>query len=808
MKRPLIPVALLLVLGILLAFLPVPLTALFAVSLALALLFLILPRARIFLLGALVVMTGWVNHACRTAVLAPDDLRVIFGNRPASMTIRGRLVATPSHRLHHNLKKNEDHWTATVEIEVSEVREDGQDWRPAFGRIEMVTTEQEPDSFFAGQTVEIAGALQPAPGPLAEGLFDYQKYLANQGIYYEMNIASTNQWTVIASPRSPPLSDRFSAWAREALARGLPVRDQYLQLEWALTLGWKAALTDQVAEPFMQAGTFHIFAVDGLRIAIIAGILTGLFRAIGVPRAYCGLLAAPLIVFYTAMTGWPASAVRAMVMILVVFGGWALKRPSDLVNSLFAAAIIILVWEPRQLFQAGFQLSFFVVLCIVLILPFFERVGAWILRPNPLLPESLRPRWQRWLHQPARWLIDLFMSSMAAWLGAIPLVALYFHLFTPLSSFTNIVAVPLCSLVLVCNLSSLLLVAWLPGVAVLFNHSGWFVMKCIQATTNFSSTCPGCYYYLPMPSLFTIGVYYFLLLAVLTGWLFQPRRRVWKIAAAAGLCAVWCAVQLWERPASHLTVLPLGSGHAVYASGPGRHNDWLVDCGDLNEADSLTKPYLRAQGVNRLSHLLVSLADERFMGGAPLICHEFRPRNVYISPLHFASDVYHEFMGSFKTNHLELQTLESGGELGPFTAVVPAAEGRHARADDAPVVLRADIDGVRVLLVSQLSHAGQNALLNSDTNFVRADIVVAGMPPKEGPLPDAFLDLIRPRVIVIADSGISANSLVLRELRERLAQRNVPVFYTHDTRAVTITIRPGRWEVRGMDGSVVSVRNR
>ena len=59
----------------------------------------------------------------------------------------------------------------------------------------------------------------------------------------------------------------------------------------------------------------------------------------------------------------------------VVFGGWALKRPSDLLNSLFAAALVILVWEPRELFQAGFQLSFLVVLCIILILPFFNRIG-------------------------------------------------------------------------------------------------------------------------------------------------------------------------------------------------------------------------------------------------------------------------------------------------------------------------------------------------------------------------------------------------------------------------------------------------
>jgi competence protein ComEC len=547
--------------------------------------------------------------------------------------------------------------------------------------------------------------------------------------------------------------------------------------------------------------------VDGLRIAIITGILTGLFRAAGIPRAWCGLLAAPLIVFYTAMTGWPASAVRAMVMIMVIFGGWALKRPSDLVNSLFAAAVIILLWEPRQLFQAGFQLSFFVVLCIVLILPFFNRIGERLLRPDPLLPESLRPRWQRWLHDPVRWLIDLFTSSMAAWLGSIPLVALYFHLFTPLSSFTNVVAVPLCSLVLVCNLSSLLLVAWLPGIAVLFNHAGWFLMKCIQGTTNFSSTCPGCYFYLPMPSLFTIGVYYFLLLAVLTGWLFQARGRRWKIGAAAGLCAVWCAIQLWERPAGQLTVLPLRGGHAVYASGPGRQNDWLVDCGGVTLADSITKPYLRAQGVNRLSHFVVSHAEDESMGGAPLIGKEFQPRNIYVSPLHFESESWRIFLDSFKTNHLRVQTLQSGGELGPFVAALPPGDEQPVRADDRSVVLRADIDGVRVLLISELSHAGQNVLLNRDTNFVRADIVVAGLPSKGGPLPDAFLNFIRPRVIVIADSGTSEGNPELRELKERLAQRNVPVFYTRETRAVIITIRPGRWEVRAMDGPVMSFHN-
>src|SRR5262249_41642138 len=155
-----------------------------------ALMFLVLPRLRPFALCGLVVMTGWINHASRTAVLAPDDLRVIFANHDASATIHGRLVATASHHFHHDPKKGEDYWTASAEIEVSRVRNGDKAWQPAFGRIEVVTQEDKPDDFFAGQTVEIANELHPATGPLAEGLFDYQQYLANQGIYYEMNVKS------------------------------------------------------------------------------------------------------------------------------------------------------------------------------------------------------------------------------------------------------------------------------------------------------------------------------------------------------------------------------------------------------------------------------------------------------------------------------------------------------------------------------------------------------------------------------------------------------------------------------------------
>src|SRR6266516_4293447 len=81
----------------------------------------------------------------------------------------------------------------------------------------------------------------------------------------------------------------------------------------------------------------HIFAISGLHIALIAGILVSLLRVLQIPRGLCGWMVIPLIWFYTAATGWQSSAIRSTIMMSVIIAGWAIKRPSDLLNSLAAA---------------------------------------------------------------------------------------------------------------------------------------------------------------------------------------------------------------------------------------------------------------------------------------------------------------------------------------------------------------------------------------------------------------------------------------------------------------------------------------
>jgi competence protein ComEC len=804
MKRPLVPVALLYVGGILVScVIPVPSLLLLAGSLSLVVLTLAWPRARLVGLGMLIVLTGWTNHALRTAILSPHDLRRILGEQPEIVTLRGMLRETPTQRVHE--RNQEETWRTMARIDVTALRRKHQRWRPAAGRVAVTTQGILSTNFFAGQEVEITGVGGPPGVAVAEGMFDYRAYLKQQGIYFQVQAASEQDWRVIAPPSKPPLADRFRDWARQALALGLPGEDESLRLEWALTLGWKTALTEEVEEPFVQAATYHIFAVDGLRMAIIFGIFFYLLRAFGLSRAVCGLVLLPLIWFYTGLTGWPASAIRATVMLSVVIVGWVLRRPSDLINSLFAAALIILTWEPRQLFQAGFQLSFFVVLCIILILPAMREWGRRLTAPDPLLPEELRPRWRQAARVPAEYLGDLSLTSLAAWIGSLPLVAYYFNIVTPVSTPANVLAVPLCALVLISNLAGLLLAGWFPASAELFNHAGWFLMECIRVSSHWFARWPGAYFYVSEPTPFAIGLYYAILLAVLTGWLFQPKLRAWRIAALSAWLGIWSWACWQAHWVTRLTTLPLNGGMAIYFDAPGTANDLLIDCGATNSVQSVTKPFLRTQGVNRLPALVLTHGDLRHVGGAELAADLFSIGKLCVSPVRFRSPVYRRIVKDCSQTPERLRTVCRDDQLGRWTVLHPDPADRFPQADDNPLVLSVVIGGQRILLLSDLGRPGQDALLRRAPDL-RADIVITGLPVKPEALSDALLDSLQPRLIIVADSDFPAAERASAKLQERLTRRAVPVIYTRKAGAATIEWRSHDWELRTTSGIRISSR--
>jgi len=798
MNRPLVSVVLAYAAGLLFAqFCQPPLIALFAAAFSVLILALTIKNLRQPLLWLLLALAGWTNFAARTAIISPYDLRPQFGNEAALVTVHGKLAETP--RLKIFIRNEQETWRHVARVRVTEIRRE-EIFLPANGEI-LVTTPGIPGTnFFAGQTVEIAGVISRPPPPLAEGLFNFENYLARRGIYYQLKTESTNDWKLLApGAAQPPLTDRFLNWSQNTLALGLPGEDEPLRLLWAMTLGWRTAFTGDIGEPFLRAGTMHMFAIDGLRIALLSGIIVTLLRGLRLSRAWCGAIAMPTIWFYTAATGWEPSAIRASVMMTIVLGGWALKRPGDLLNSLAAAALIILIGNPNQLFEASFQLSFFVVLVIAVMLPplneFFDR---W-LRHDPLVPVELVVGWKKVFLGFSRWFARYGGLSLAAWLGSIPLAAKYFHLFSPVSTPANVIAVPLGTFALMANLGALICGHWLPWFTELFNHAAWFFMVAMTWVSVAAAKLPGGYFYVPEPSLATIIIYYAGLLAAFSGW-FSTRRRM---VSGGAILFLISGIYFWQwqssRAETNLTVLPLNGGHAVHVDADGRKNDWLINCGNENAVDFTMKNFLRAQGVNSLPRLVLTEGDLKNGGGASRINELFGVGELWTSDVKFRSAAYRDAVLEFEKPRARHKIFRAGDTVGCWQVLHPPPAVKFSKADDAPLVLLGNFHGTRILLLSDLSRAGQNALL-AGTNDLRADIVVTGLPTEGEPLCDALIVASQPQVIIVADSEFPAPRRASRALKERLAQAKTPVVYTRTAGAVKIMTDKHGWNLQAMNG--------
>jgi competence protein ComEC len=262
----------------------------------------------------------------------------------------------------------------------------------------------------------------------------------------------------------------------------------------------------------------------------------------------------------------------------------------------------------------------------------------------------------------------------------------------------------------------------------------------------------------------------------------------------------------WEqsRGETDLTVLPLNGGHAVWVDAAGEKNDWLVNCGDENSVEFTLKQFLRAQGVNHIQRLVLTHGDVRDCGGAATLNELFGVGELWTSSTKFRSAAYRDAVSEFEKSSLH-RIFNRGDTAGCWRVLHPDATSDFPRADDSALVLLGIFHGTRILLLSDLGRAGQDALL-ARTNDLSADIVIAGLPKEGEPLCDALIDAIHPKVIVIADSEFPAAQRAGRALKDRLEQKNIPVIYTRSSGAVEIVTDNRGWKLQTMDGQIIEGR--
>jgi predicted membrane metal-binding protein len=462
---------------------------------------------------------------------------------------------------------------------------------------------------------------------------------------------------------------------------GLPEQDEALRLQWAMVLGWQTALTGEVAEPFMRSGTMHIFAIR-LHIALIAGILVALFRSCALPRVWCGPDgdSTDLVLHGgDGLAGFGDSLDGDDERDHFELGAATARRSAEFARG---AACIILVWDPLQLFQASFQLSFFVVLSIALLVPMLNSAKEKIFKLDPLLPLEVRPTWQRTAIRSGNFVWTAVATSIAAFLRFRAAHRVLFSSVHSGSLLANLLVVPASSLALMSGLGAIITGEWLPFATELFNHSGWWWMKMMVWLSQSAAATRGSWWFVSAAHLRSRFLFYYTaLLALLTGALFAAPWRWWLASLLAGLAVLWSAQWNHERSQHLLTVLPLNGGHAVFSKGARDSSQWLLDCGDDSAVDFVMKPFLQAQGVNRLPSFLLTCGNADQMGGAIALNKLFKVERVFASPAPLRSMKYREALSTFEVTSQAEPPCDEWSEVGILERATPGRSrtGSHAR---------------------------------------------------------------------------------------------------------------------------------
>ena len=368
------------------------------------------------------------------------------------------------------------HKRASFIFRVQEMQFDNLKW-PCCGKV-LVKVDFLRD-FNYGQSLTLIGTPRRPP-VFSPGSRSYRKYLSGQGIYLLMRIKNSLQIIPRESKGANKLilfSLRLRAKLEQVINNNLP--DLPAAVLSAMVLGQKKAVPWLVTDHMVKSGSVHILVVSGFNVGIVAFIINLLLKVIRLPRKQRIILTIICLIIYCLVTGASNPVVRATVMGVVLLSAYLLKREADIYNCLAFAALFILMLNPRQIFDVGFQLSFSSVLAITCLYP---KVKSFLRLDNCKI-------------RILRFIYEGCLVSLCAWIGTVGIIAYNFRIFSPVTVLANILIVPLATLITLCGFSLVLCGLFFPFLGAIFSTTSAMLITLLLNITAVMVKIPGAYFY-------------------------------------------------------------------------------------------------------------------------------------------------------------------------------------------------------------------------------------------------------------------------------------------------------------------------
>jgi competence protein ComEC len=544
----------------------------------------------------------------------------------------------------------------------------------------------------------------------------------------------------------------------------------------ALLFGDRALLEEDTLNSYQDLGLIHLLAISGMHVSLICSFFYFLAVRAGVTKEKVIFFMMILLPFYVLIAGSTPSVIRAAIMTFLVLLKIRFRSfPLTSLDLISIAFMVMVVFNPYYVFQAGFQLSFTVTLALIL---------------------SSQTILQRYSHP----IIQLTVASSISQISSLPLVLYHFYQFSLLSIPLNLIYIPVLTFIILPLCFLLFFIQFLTPTLNTFllpltNH----LLKIINmlainvAENNWQLLVLG------RPSSFMLFLY--ILVSLCTFILWERRQKgivVICMPILTLLCFHWVAPYISSE--GEVTIIDVGQGDSILIELPYRKEVYLIDSGGTvsyakekweqkrspySISNDVIIPYLKAKGIRKIDKLILTHSDVDHIGEAENIINKIKISKVLIGDFHDASDLENQVLNAAKEKKVAVEIVKAGDEWHAsgtnFRVLAPS--GYYENKNEGSIVLSTFLGGKSWLFTGDIENEGELDLV-SNYPELKVDVLKVAHHGSNSSTTDIFLKTVHPEIALISAGVKNRYGHPNQEVLERLRQERINVLRTDQNGAI------------------------
>ncbi|MEM6820860.1 MAG: ComEC/Rec2 family competence protein [Verrucomicrobiota bacterium] len=678
------------------------------------------------------------------------DLRQITHEWPASVKLRLIPQEEPVWKTHVR-----GYSTANMVCRVEAI-DLGSGWSQARGDIWVRMRGQPNEMRFYGNVAEVAGYLEAPKLAEGPGQIDFRRYLNSRDIHFvfSTHLRDWNSTGIFSGLEIWSISHGLRDYMLEVLGWGSGEEAPWASLMAGMLFGYRDGISSELWHEFTVTGTVHLFAVSGQNVGMILIVFVLFLRLLGLIRWRWAWVLGPFLLLFCLSTGMESSAARAWVMIMFILMAWLIHRPVTPLNILGLAALLLWVWNPFQLVDVGFALSFLVLLMLLIAAKPLALYLYGFLAPDPFIPALRLPWWRSgfdWIYRNG---CVLFSASIVAWLGSLPLILWHFGLIAPVTVLSNCIVAPLAGTIVVLAVCSVL-VGWvISPLSVLINILNAKVLEVMVTAVSLLAAIPHGHFYISQDD-----------------------------PLASGEFCLSIVDQSVTAPAI------LQTKRSSYLINAGSERGWIYQ----------TNPVRQYLGLEKWNAIFLTQAGARQMGGVFNVLNMTSVDQVYQFP-HPARTKTFRVWKEHSKSLSDIRSLSQGDRIvledGSFLDVLwPPKDAVDLNSENGGLVLKWTLSGVTILWASNIG-ASIEAQLISSISQGEIDVLIQGSHSRENNLSVSWLEKMQPVKIVRPDSGFYPDRALTRSKRRIIDELGIDIVELRRVGFIQLRGGSGRLRVR------------